>query len=108
VRVHLPLCTSLPPQPFHSFPTRRSSDLMSPLSSIPAGHYAGNLRDVIWTYQLEIRQDETWHKYDIPYFNYGGVWVGDSTTHPTRSEEHTSELQSRVDLVCRLLLEKKT
>src|SRR5438105_12802460 len=24
-----------------------------------------------------------------------------------RSEEHTSELQSRVDLVCRLLLEKK-
>src|SRR5207247_10217496 len=25
----------------------------------------------------------------------------------TRSEEHTSELQSRVDLVCRLLLEKK-
>src|SRR5207247_10574552 len=29
--------------------------------------------------------------------------------HPERprSEEHTSELQSRVDLVCRLLLEKK-
>src|SRR5207247_10655302 len=28
--------------------------------------------------------------------------------HPRdRSEEHTSELQSRVDLVCRLLLEKK-
>src|SRR5204863_7050661 len=26
---------------------------------------------------------------------------------PTRSEEHTSELQSRRDLVCRLLLEKK-
>src|SRR5207249_6390401 len=25
---------------------------------------------------------------------------------PTRSEEHTSELQSRFDLVCRLLLEK--
>src|SRR5438067_4785792 len=29
-----------------------------------------------------------------------GNWVG-------RSEEHTSELQSRFDLVCRLLLEKK-
>src|SRR3989449_7054260 len=29
----------------------------------------------------------------------------DST--PTRSEEHTSELQSRLHLVCRLLLEKK-
>src|SRR5260221_5942875 len=28
-------------------------------------------------------------------------------THPTRSEEHTSELQSHSDLVCRLLLEKK-
>ena len=34
-----------------------------------------------------------------------------STTFPStekqRSEEHTSELQSRSDLVCRLLLEKK-
>src|SRR5438105_3302354 len=28
-------------------------------------------------------------------------------TGRVRSEEHTSELQSRVDLVCRLLLEKK-
>src|SRR2546422_5420884 len=27
--------------------------------------------------------------------------------HRTRSEEHTSELQSRLHLVCRLLLEKK-
>src|SRR3712207_6937256 len=27
--------------------------------------------------------------------------------YPTRSEEHTSELQSRQYLVCRLLLEKK-
>src|SRR5947209_14800771 len=27
--------------------------------------------------------------------------------HPIRSEEHTSELQSRQYLVCRLLLEKK-
>src|SRR5207249_10794303 len=27
--------------------------------------------------------------------------------HRQRSEEHTSELQSRFDLVCRLLLEKK-
>src|SRR5438552_7546806 len=30
-----------------------------------------------------------------------------STTRPTRSEEHTSELQSPDHLVCRLLLEKK-
>src|SRR5699024_12196538 len=28
-------------------------------------------------------------------------------TYNDRSEEHTSELQSRFDLVCRLLLEKK-
>src|SRR5207249_11550923 len=30
-----------------------------------------------------------------------------ATVHSGRSEEHTSELQSRFDLVCRLLLEKK-
>src|SRR5690606_41942966 len=30
-----------------------------------------------------------------------------SSVDPTRSEEHTSELQSRENLVCRLLLEKK-
>src|SRR2546428_8293695 len=30
-----------------------------------------------------------------------------TATEPARSEEHTSELQSRSDLVCRLLLEKK-
>src|SRR2546429_3903193 len=29
------------------------------------------------------------------------------THRPARSEEHTSELQSRLHLVCRLLLEKK-
>src|SRR5207247_4798701 len=34
--------------------------------------------------------------------------ISDSAARPARrSEEHTSELQSRVDLVCRLLLEKK-
>src|SRR4030042_424111 len=30
-----------------------------------------------------------------------------SRAYPMRSEEHTSELQSRLHLVCRLLLEKK-
>src|SRR5687768_18356428 len=30
-----------------------------------------------------------------------------SGSYSTRSEEHTSELQSRLHLVCRLLLEKK-
>src|SRR5438034_3358981 len=33
--------------------------------------------------------------------------VPSSTTANQRSEEHTSELQSHSDLVCRLLLEKK-
>src|SRR3712207_8887297 len=33
---------------------------------------------------------------------------GDRIRVPERSEEHTSELQSRQYLVCRLLLEKKT
>src|SRR3712207_7351382 len=43
----------------------------------------------------------------------GGRCSGTSPTHPgrgtttSRSEEHTSELQSRQYLVCRLLLEKK-
>src|SRR5207247_5203018 len=36
----------------------------------------------------------------LPFFRTG-------RTERPRSEEHTSELQSRVDLVCRLLLEKE-
>src|SRR5260370_32523976 len=36
---------------------------------------------------------------EAPYFNQLGA--------ETRSEEHTSELQSHLNLVCRLLLEKK-
>src|SRR5690349_23822635 len=52
----------------------------------------------------------------MPVMNkVGGVVLCDvSSTSPStsaigipRSEEHTSELQSRRDLVCRLLLEKK-
>src|SRR5699024_7682101 len=35
----------------------------------------------------------------------GGISKISGTLWPTRSEEHTSELQSRFDLVCRLLLE---
>src|SRR5207247_4311228 len=33
-------------------------------------------------------------------------WPAEPAHDRSRSEEHTSELQSRVDLVCRLLLEK--
>src|SRR5690554_7191018 len=37
----------------------------------------------------------------------GGQCLCDSRYRSSRSEEHTSELQSRPHLVCRLLLEKK-
>src|SRR5690625_6449780 len=63
----------------HSFPTRRSSDLRTPAPS------CGSL---------------TWPP-DAP------PTVTASSCRPMRSEEHTSELQSRGHLVCRLLLEKK-
>src|SRR5438105_7805318 len=56
----------------------------------------------------------------FPYTTLFRSWLRDSATvidtsgswrytfsRFVRSEEHTSELQSRVDLVCRLLLEKK-
>src|SRR5437868_12255941 len=37
----------------------------------------------------------------------GSIIRATATKNASRSEEHTSELQSRFDLVCRLLLEKK-
>src|SRR5438132_3591131 len=37
----------------------------------------------------------------------GAFWLYFFNTRSARSEEHTSELQSHSDLVCRLLLEKK-
>src|SRR5206468_6977082 len=49
----------------------------------------------------------------LPIFGSIGENCYSKVTNPqfrrfvTRSEEHTSELQSRSDLVCRLLLEKK-
>src|SRR5690606_41854679 len=46
-----------------------------------------------------------------PYFGCGGSIMGGNIIRISklihRSEEHTSELQSRENLVCRLLLEKK-
>src|SRR5699024_12756066 len=43
-----------------------------------------------------------------PMNSSGQEFSDDATTaRMARSEEHTSELQSRFDLVCRLLLEKK-
>src|SRR3989442_8424554 len=47
----------------------------------------------------EVRRDVAWTFRSRPWSWYSR-W-------PQRSEEHTSELQSRPHLVCRLLLEKK-
>src|SRR5690606_14287697 len=45
-----------------------------------------------------------WYLFECPYRLFD---VDDLITNTVRSEEHTSELQSRENLVCRLLLEKK-
>src|SRR5690606_41921569 len=79
------------PLDLHSFPTRRSSDLRS--SPAHRGHR-----------QPRVGPDQTHRSRGArsgPY-DRRDVWA----TH-SRSEEHTSELQSRENLVCRLLLEKK-
>src|SRR5207249_5758827 len=44
---------------------------------------------------------------DARIFSGSSGSSGSSRGPRSRSEEHTSELQSRFDLVCRLLLEKK-
>src|SRR5690625_6567955 len=77
----------------HSFPTRRSSDLKSGVmfkkfASILNAH-GKELED--YTQAIDVANET--------FKNFGEVF--------TRSEEHTSELQSRGHLVCRLLLEKK-
>src|SRR5882762_11553982 len=45
------------------------------------------------------------HEAKLSSLGPGAGWP--STQTPVRSEEHTSELQSHLNLVCRLLLEKK-
>src|SRR5438105_7833832 len=79
--------TSRTHRALHSFPTRRSSDLMKILRDLRRGEF-----DVLVGVNL-LRE---------------GLDLPEKVYSHQRSEEHTSELQSRVDLVCRLLLEKKT
>src|SRR3712207_7514055 len=52
--------------------------------------------------RVTVRPSE--HRYSVWFSTPGRCAVGGSSP---RSEEHTSELQSRQYLVCRLLLEKK-
>src|SRR5688572_31517343 len=85
----------------HSFPTRRSSDLSSfPKSTCRActAHTAtpGGFASVIRPTAGTGRSCATARRPSTSGPHSGG-----------RSEEHTSELQSQSNLVCRLLLEKK-
>src|SRR5690606_41852491 len=76
----------------HSFPTRRSSDLAA---------------NVAFGGTLEI-DEETGLLFGAPINVVARCFPNSSNfALVTRSEEHTSELQSREKLVCRLLLEKK-
>src|SRR2546422_1075916 len=47
------------------------------------------------------------HRYDLVLLDVRRQFPGEAIQYYERSEEHTSELQSRLHLVCRLLLEKK-
>src|SRR5437773_3711334 len=91
----------------HSFPTRRSSDLEEKLAVQASldelvASYAGEERGV------EIRAVAGGYKvYSKPQQHDVVRRNKLCTRPPPRSEEHTSELQSHHDLVCRLLLEKK-
>src|SRR5699024_12638833 len=75
----------------HSFPTRRSSDLLNEDTSRTRD--TGSPRSTVTGPELTPR--------------VAVVVVAGARHFRRRSEEHTSELQSRFDLVCRLLLEKK-
>src|SRR5699024_12459189 len=83
-----------------SFPTRRSSDLISALY-----HYF-----TCRTYKITADDTYIYLKKDgispIHMPIHKSEIKGMLVEIPWRSEEHTSELQSRFDLVCRLLLEK--
>src|SRR5206468_4675604 len=93
-----------------SFPTRRSSDLWTTASIkfliglILGLMLGGGLAFVLEALNTSIRRPEDIESaLHIP----GLAVIPRLTSGPGvgRSEEHTSELQSRSDLVCRLLLE---
>src|SRR5690606_39713181 len=87
----------------HSFPTRRSSDLAGP-SRAPAAAIP-----IPAARAPRCVAARSWHGSRKAGDRAGeiGRIKGLQILDPLRSEEHTSELQSRENLVCRLLLEKK-
>src|SRR5688500_14154145 len=60
-------------------------------------------------YDAILDGEVTWGGGKVAYHVFDVMWLDrrDVTPLPLRSEEHTSELQSPCNLVCRLLLEKK-
>src|SRR5205085_7080564 len=87
----------------HSFPTRRSSDLARAARALPdraAGHLGRDDRRQVGAAAVRARRDRPALAPARPPGDRGGALRA-------RSEEHTSELQSQSNLVCRLLLEKK-
>src|SRR5699024_5765571 len=72
----------------------------------------GRLHHTADEQQEDIDEDEELPRLQVPFRDRGrdltrNPLAGEYKGEEDRSEEHTSELQSRFDLVCRLLLEKK-
>src|SRR5262249_62166493 len=93
------------PRDLHSFPTRRSSDLAQALQ--PTGSALHKLSACAALARSASRAiGFSFKKIHGPAFHLCAQSVLRAVV-PVRSEEHTSELQSLTNLVCRLLLEKK-
>src|SRR5207248_11138902 len=90
----------------HSFPTRRSSDLHHPRS--PRSRAARSRCPRRCSHE-ECAGSSPCPDLQVDSFVLSRVIATPSARRgeKNRSEEHTSELQSPYDLVCRLLLEKK-
>src|SRR5207247_6996008 len=90
----------------HSFPTRRSSDLLEPVAR-DHGRHEGSYGHEHRVDPQDLREQRARAHPPGTSAPLAFRLMVDRPQGETRSEEHTSELQSRVDLVCRLLLEKK-
>src|SRR5690606_42144312 len=92
----------------HSFPTRRSSDLAGGKRFGKCGQPAcSRNRRSQWRHQcFQVAADEVL-VCEFPGRDFRVFKFCVERQNFFRSEEHTSELQSRENLVCRLLLEKK-